>query len=375
MFPKDRYASAAMRHIGCTQCPRRRIQVPDRNVERGLNALGVAVFVVDADMCIQFHNGAAISLFGHGLRGKMLATFVPNKRCIRTVEEVIDGRSSASVSIKLQIVAPTTFRMTATRLVPILGQEDDPGVVVSFEDISHVLEAKQMRSDFVANVSHELRSPLTTLGGMIETLQGHARYDPDAMTRFLDLMETEATRMARIIDDLLSLSKLQSVERYAPTERVELPPVIDAVVKLLAPIIDNEKVTVEMDFTPDMKPVTGDPHELGQVFRNLIENAAKYSRNGAVIRIEGCNDSREPDMVCIAVSDEGDGIAPEHISRLTERFYRIDKDRSRDKGGTGLGLAIVKHILMRHRGRLQIDSEVGKGSVFTALLPIAAGQL
>ncbi|MEM7441167.1 MAG: ATP-binding protein [Pseudomonadota bacterium] len=348
--------------------------MPDRNVERVLNALSVAVFVVDADQRIQFNNAAAVSLFGPGPRGRMLASYVPNKRCIRAVEEVIDGRSSASVSVTLQLAVPTTFRMTATHLSPLPDQDELPGVVVSFEDVSHVLEARQMRSDFVANVSHELRSPLTTLGGIIETLQGHARYDPDATTRFLDLMETESQRMARIIDDLLSLSKLQSVERYAPTDPVDLPPVIEGVAALLGPILESEKVTLQLEFAPDLRTVFGDVHELGQVFRNLIENAAKYSRNGSVVRVEGRNDKRDPQNLHVTVTDQGDGIAPEHISRLTERFYRIDKGRSRDKGGTGLGLAIVKHILMRHRGRLQIDSEVGKGSAFTVILPIAVAQ-
>lgn len=347
--------------------------MPDRNVERVLDALSVAVFVVDADQRIQFHNAAAVSLFGPSPRGQVLASYVPNKRCLRAVDDVIEGQASASVSVTLQIIVPTTFRMTATRLSPLPDQTDDPGVVVSFEDISHVLEAKQMRSDFVANVSHELRSPLTTLGGMIETLQGHARYDPDATTRFLDLMETEAVRMARIIDDLLSLSKLQSVERYAPTEPIDLPPVVHGVVKLLDPIFDAENVTVKLDFMPDLKGIFGDAHELGQVFRNLIENAAKYSHSGTVIRVEGRNDIKDPGMVRVTIVDEGEGIAPEHISRLTERFYRIDKGRSRDKGGTGLGLAIVKHILARHRGRLQIDSEVGKGSTFAVYLPVATG--
>lgn len=342
----------------------------DRNVERVLNGLSVAVFVVDADQTIQFRNGAAVSLFGPGTRGRKLAAFVPNKRCIRAVEDVIDGEATASVTVRLQLVVPTSFRMTATRLEAD-AKDEETRVVVNFEDISHVLEAQQMRSDFVANVSHELRSPLTTLNGFIETLQGHARYDPDATTRFLDLMELEAARMARLIDDLLSLSKVQSAERYAPTEPVEIPPLIENVATLLGPILETEQVTLGLEFDAGMGQVFGDAHELGQVFRNLIENAAKYSHAHAHITVRGGRDAREPGMVRVTVTDQGEGIAPEHIARLTERFYRIDKGRSRDKGGTGLGLAIVKHILMRHRGRLQIDSTLGQGSAFSVLLPAA----
>lgn len=345
----------------------------DGNVERVLDGLSVAVFAVDADQVILFRNAAAVSLFGAGTRGRKLAAFVPNKRCIRAVEDVIDGQGKASVNVTLQLVVPTTFRMTATRLDPAKGS-NEVQVVVSFEDVSHVMEAAQMRSDFVANVSHELRSPLTTLSGFIETLQGHARYDPDATTRFLDLMETEASRMARLIDDLLSLSKLQSGERYAPTEPVKLAPMLDGVVTMLEPILQAEGVELEQAIADDLPAVYGDALELSQVFRNLLENAAKYSPEGSLVRLAAARDTQDPERVRITVADQGDGIAPEHISRLTERFYRVDKGRSRDKGGTGLGLAIVKHILMRHRGLLQIDSQPGAGSTFSVLLPAIAGQ-
>lgn len=341
-----------------------------RNVERVLNGLSVAVFIVDADQTITFRNGAAASLFGPGLMGRKLAAVVPNKRCIRAVENVIDGVEQTTVSVTLQLAVPTAFRMTATRL-EARKSERDVSVAVSFEDVSHVREAEQMRSDFVANVSHELRSPLTTLGGFIETLQGHARYDPEATTRFLDLMEIEALRMGRLIDDLLSLSKVQSTERYAPTDTVDLCAVIDGVVAALGPVFDAEEARVDLQVDDDLPKVYGDAHELGQVFRNLIENAAKYSRRGTTVRIHLGLDAQEPNLLSVSIADESDGIAQEHISRLTERFYRVDKGRSRDKGGTGLGLAIVKHIVTRHRGRLRIDSTPGQGSVFTVLLPVA----
>lgn len=346
--------------------------MPHANVEKVLNALGIAVFIVDADQTILFRNEAAVSLFGPNVRGRKLSSFVPNKRCIRAVEAVIEGQEAARVSVTLQLAVPTSFRMVATRLEP-----DQPGgevnVAVSFEDVTHVLEAEQMRSDFVANVSHELRSPLTALSGFIETLQDHARHDPEATNRFLELMAQEAGRMRRLIDDLLSLSKVQGSERYAPTEAVALRPIVEGVIAALGHLFEEEGVSVEARFDPALRPVYGDAHELGQVFRNLLENAAKYSREGARIIVEAVPDPLEPDMMRIAVSDEGEGIPPEHIGRLTERFYRIDKGRSRSKGGTGLGLAIVKHILTRHRGRLRIESEVGRGSTFTVLLPAAGG--
>ncbi len=342
----------------------------DRKIESILDALSVAVFIVDANQTIVYRNSASVSLFGTGIRTKKLAHFVPNKRCIRAVEDVLDGQDRESVDVRLQLVVPTSFRMT---VVPLNtdGNRSDASAVVSFEDVSHILEAEQMRTDFVANVSHELRSPLTALYGFIETLQGPARTDKQASDRFLGLMEKEAARMARLIDDLLSLSKLQSGERYAPTEKVAINPIVERVVASLAPILDKEQASVVTDLSADLPDVFGNVDELTQVFSNLIENAAKYARVGATVFVSSAIDDKEPDMVRITVVDQGEGIAPEHIARLTERFYRIDKGRSRDKGGTGLGLAIVKHILMRHRGRLQIDSVVGQGSTFSVVLPRA----
>lgn len=340
----------------------------DQKITSILDALSVAVFIVDANQVIVYRNSASVSLFGSGLRTKKLAHFVPNKRCLRAVEDVLDGEDGQSVDVRLQLVVPTSFRMT---VVPLNanGDRSDSSAVVSFEDVSHILEAEQMRTDFVANVSHELRSPLTALYGFIETLQGPARNDERASDRFLLLMEKEAARMARLIDDLLSLSKLQSGERYAPTDRIALNPIIERVAASLAPILENEQATVVTNLSEGLPDVFGSIDELTQVFSNLIENAAKYSHAGAQVSVSSSIDKKEPDMVRITVSDQGEGIAPEHIARLTERFYRIDKGRSRDKGGTGLGLAIVKHILMRHRGRLQIDSVVGEGSTFSVVLP------
>ena len=342
----------------------------DQKIESILDALNVAVFIVNVDQAIVYRNSASIRLFGTGFHTKKLAHFVPNTRCIRAVEDVLDGKSRQSVEVCLQLVVPTSFRMTAVPL-DSNGDGSDVSAVVSFEDVSHILEAEQMRTDFVANVSHELRSPLTALHGFIETLQGPARSDERASSRFLQLMEKEAARMARLIDDLLSLSKVQSSERFAPTDKVSLNPIIERLSASLEPILEKEQTIVETALAANLPDVFGNADELTQVFSNLIENAAKYSSPGTTISVSSAIDEREPDMLRITVADQGEGIEPEHIARLTERFYRIDKGRSRDKGGTGLGLAIVKHILMRHRGRLQIDSIQGQGSTFSVVLPIS----
>lgn len=339
-----------------------------KSVEAILNGLSVAVFVVDSDHTILFRNSASTALFGTGVRGKLLGSFVPHARCLSAVDGVLDGAVARSVEVKIQLAVPTLFKVTIIRMDPDVEPEAAQAVV-SFEDISHIREAQQMRSDFVANVSHELRSPLTALSGFIETLQGPARGDLEAGDRFLGLMEQEAERMARLIDDLLSLSKLQAQERLAPTEPVDLGGVLERVIAALEPIIKREGAELRLKVAPGLPQTFGEEDNLTQVFRNLIENAVKYSRPGTTVEVRAAPSSSDPGMIKIAIRDQGDGIAPEHIARLTERFYRIDKGRSRDKGGTGLGLAIVKHILVRHRGRLQIESEIGQGSEFIVYLP------
>ena len=229
-----------------------------------------------------------------------------------------------------------------------------------------------MRHDFVANVSHELRSPLTALSGFVETLQGNAANNKEARERFLGMMSNEADRMARLIGDLLSLSKLQASERVAPTEQVDLFKILSSVSSSLSGLAERNLIKLKLNFSNFMPLVTGDADELTQVFQNLIENAIKYSGNGSVVSVSFKPPKEGESHLCISIEDTGEGIDPAQIPRLTERFYRVDKGRSRAQGGTGLGLAIVKHILIRHRGWLKISSQLGKGSVFAVYLPVFA---
>jgi len=340
------------------------------SVEAVLNGLKVAVFMVDRDHQVLFRNAASGQLFGVGLRGRKLDDFISSKKCLKALDQVLAGEAQVSVDIKLQLVVPTSFSVTVVRMNPDAPLADAKAIV-SLEDVSHIREAEQMRSDFVANVSHELRSPLTALYGFIETLQGPAKDDADARERFLGLMETEAQRMARLIDDLLSLSKVQAAERVAPDELLAIGPLLRRVIAALEPIIAKEKSHVVLELAEALPLVHGDMDELTQVFSNLIENAVKYGRPDSSVTVKAWVVGN---MLRICVADQGEGIAPKHITRLTERFYRIDKGRSRSKGGTGLGLAIVKHILMRHRGTLEITSEPENGSEFCAVLPVAVQE-
>lgn len=248
------------------------------------------------------------------------------------------------------------------------------GVMLSFEDVTQVESAGQMRRDFVANVSHELKTPLTALLGFIETiLHGPAHDDPVARDRFLRIMESEAERMNRLVGDLLSLNRVEATERMRPTARVDLTALVQSVLHGLKGIAEDAGLVVEADLTDVPVVVPGDEDQLRQVLTNLIENAIKYGAEGGKIVISLAPAAYHPRLRCdtveLSVRDFGAGFDPVHIPRLTERFYRVDSHRSRERGGTGLGLAIVKHIVGRHRGRIQIDAAPGLGATFRVLLP------
>jgi len=240
--------------------------------------------------------------------------------------------------------------------------------VIIFRDQSEVRRIDRMRADFIANASHELRTPLASVAGFIETLRGPARNDAAARDQFLQIMQAQTGRMARLIDDLLSLSRLEMKPFFDASERVDLVPLLGGVVDALSPLAAETGVTLERQFGDGPAIVAGTRDELIQVFENLIENACKYGRSGG--RVEIAIDRAGADSgVDVSVRDFGDGIPEEHIPRLTERFYRVDADSSRGQKGTGLGLAIVKHILTRHRARLSIRSRMGEGSTFTVHFP------
>ncbi len=332
-----------------------------------LNSLGLAVLVIDEDQTVIFKNHASKKRFGQGTTGSPLSDVISDKKLARTVQSVLDGIKYATVDIRFQDVVPMLFRVNIARLEPT-RKHPFLRAVISFEDISHIREAEQMRSDFVANVSHELRSPLTSLYGFIETLQAGAIDDPQANKRFLDLMGNEAKRMARLIDDLLSLSKIQAIEHEPPKDSVDLMPLLSSVISTLEPPSLQEDTKVELAPCTGPALVIGDSDKLTQVFYNLIENAIKYSRSGTVVRVR-VEPDEEPGKCVVHITDTGAGIEPKHIPRLTERFYRVDKGRSRKVGGTGLGLAIVKHILVGHRGKLRIESTPDVGSTFSVVLP------
>lgn len=267
----------------------------------------------------------------------------------------------------------------AARALSVALPRGARGVLLALREETEQVMIERMRSDFVANASHEIRNPLAALVGFIETLQGPARDDAEAREAFLAIMAEETTRMTRLVDDLLSLSRIELAADQPPTETSDVLAILGLVIDRLQPIAARQGVTIERPATDRLPPVQGTPDQLHQLFTNLIDNAVKYGGTDKTVTVDtrlldpapvSAGALADRPAIAVSVIDEGPGIAAEHIPRLTERFYRVDRARSRSAGGTGLGLAIVKHIVRHHRGELRIESELGQGSRFTVLLPI-----
>lgn len=380
---------------------RRELEAVAAANERILASLPDPLILLDDERRILRVNPAAEALFDdQRLVGRDLIAVLRNPSLIEAVDAVLAGGAGRLVEFSLPVPVERVF---SARIEPLDDQADaamadGAAALIALHDLTRIKRADQMRADFVANASHELRTPLSTLLGFIETLRGPARDDAAARDRFLGIMHEQASRMSRLVADLLSLSRIELNEHSPPTDRVALSRTLAGVADALQFKAAEKGMTIALaPDLADLPPVIGDADELAQVFQNLIDNAVKYGREGTAVRVTGQfipAGSAAPridrpgeqrtipaprrlpgDAVAIAVEDEGEGIAREHLSRLTERFYRIDTARSRDLGGTGLGLAIVKHIVNRHRGAIKIDSAVGKGSTFTVYLPAATERL
>ena len=343
-----------------------------------LNALLAAVplpsLAIDASERIIAANADALTLIGQQARGQNYVTMLRQPALLEAIETTLtDGMARTSQYLSNDGAQDTTFRASC-RTVQGLGQGAAGVVLVSFEDITDKEQAGQMRRDFVANVSHELRTPLTALMGFIETLRGPARNDPEAAPRFLDIMQTEAERMNRLVGDLMSLNRVEGNERVRPTQSVVLNDILNSTLHALQRLASDAEVAFEVEYPESPVSMIADGDQLKQVFTNIIMNAIKYGGSGGRVTLRVTESIREPVLrapgVRIQIIDYGAGIDPIHLPRLTERFYRADDHRSKELGGTGLGLAIVKHIINRHRGRLRVKSELGKGTTFTAILPI-----
>lgn len=329
-------------------------------------AVADPLIIFDHAATIVHANAAAFAAFGGIAPGISLSLKFRAPEMQALLDGVLSGNvASDVVDYTEKLPVERAYRVSASSV----GHGTDLYVLV-FKDQSEARRIDRMRADFIANASHELRTPLASISGFIETLRGPARNDPAAREQFLQIMQNQTGRMARLIDDLLSLSRLEMKPYLKPGTEVDLRQTVDSVIDSLAPLARENNVVIERDFADGPLDVPGDRDELFQVFENLLENACKYGQSGGrvIVSIALGDDGSEPG-VDVTIRDFGPGIPEEHIPRITERFYRIDVETSRTQKGTGLGLSIVKHILTRHNARLTIRSEVGKGAAFSVHLP------
>ncbi|MBS0561062.1 MAG: two-component sensor histidine kinase [Proteobacteria bacterium] len=335
------------------------------------------LIVLGADNEVRRANPAARTAFGGDL-----ALVLRHPALRGAIDRALSQNTPQNAELVLPVPVP---REVDARVIPMDPPVADGGrALVVLSDRSRERAVERMRADFVANASHELRTPLASLIGFIDTLRGPAADDPPAQQRFLGIMAEQAARMNRLIDDLLSLSRIELMEHQPPSGTVDLGALLPRLAAGFEPRLGARGNTLDLAVAPGLPPLTADADQIAQVVQNLLENAVKYGREGGAVRLSAARadppaqpgaplDRRWPARpgVVLSVADQGAGIPRQHLPRLTERFYRVDTGRSRAAGGTGLGLAIVKHVVNRHRGQLLIESEEGVGTTVSVWLPLA----
>ncbi len=365
--------AAVSEALGSSQRARKELTASDAGKEAVLAALPYPLLTLTAERKVTRANLAAKELFDVRLEGADLISVLREPALLSAAEAVLAGAESRTLEFTIAGGLMQHFVAQVRRLPVALP--DRTIAILALQDITSLKRAEQLRADFVANASHELKTPLASLMGFIETLDGAARDDPEARARFLPIMAEQSVRMAHLVEDLLSLSRIEMHEHTPPRDVVELTGLLKRVATTLSLKAEKRQIALVVQAARPLAAY-GDEEELVQVFQNLVDNAIKYGQPNSKVSIEvaaeeGQAAAQGRSMVSVSVIDQSEGIPREHLPRLTERFYRVDTARSRALGGTGLGLAIVKHIVSRHRGRLEIRSELGKGSVFTVHLRAA----
>jgi two-component system, OmpR family, phosphate regulon sensor histidine kinase PhoR len=346
-------------------------------IEQLIGGLPGAAIVLDREGRVIAFNEAATGIAPALQRGEpaLIALRMPD--LVDAIRRAAKRREPQRVEFFERVPLDRWFEAFVTPVRLATGGEGAIDILLmTFNDLTPLRRVEEMRADFIANASHELRTPLAALLGFIETLQGTARDDTEARAKFLAIMQGQATRMARLIDDLLSLSRIELNVHLQPNTPVDLAPIVRQVVDGLQTLARDRGVEIKVAVPPDTLMVLGERDELIRALENLVENALKYGAAGKRVDIIVSNAQTRAGTpeARVAVRDYGPGIAPEHLPRLTERFYRVDVADSRAQGGTGLGLALVKHVLNRHGGRLTIESTLGAGAAFTMHLPLRTGD-
>ncbi len=329
-----------------------------------LNAVPLPILIIGEDHKISFANHSALELLGDDIVGNDAYLYLRQSKIVDAIHQIFDSGKKHAGVVRYMNKQKRSFDVTVSRVSGTGGDDVPTQAMAFFYEITSMLQTEQMRVDFVANASHELRTPLSSLIGFIETLQGPAKDDLPAHERFLKIMQSEAERMVRLIDDLLSLSKIEMSRHEVPETIVNLDAMIQSVVMTAEATGKERGIKFKTSIEDNSTKVIADPDQLMQVLINLTVNAAKYADRDTKVHVSA-EPTKNKKQVCISIRDEGPGISKEHLARLTERFYRVDDARSRKMGGTGLGLAIVKHILIRHDSILDVESELGKGTTFS----------
>ena len=346
-------------------------------IEQLIDGLPEAAIVLDREGRVIAFNEMAISIASALRRGEPALIALRMPELVDAIRRAIRRHEPQRVEFFERVPLDRWFEAFVTPVTLTLGAGGTADILVmTFNDLTPLRRVEEMRADFIANASHELRTPLAALLGFIETLQGPAKDDPVARDKFLGIMQGQATRMARLIDDLLSLSRIELNAHLQPSTPVDLAPIVRQVVDGLQMLARDRGVEIKVALSPDTLTVLGDRDELIRALENLIENALKYGAAGKRVDVTVGRAQTRAGLpeAHVSVRDYGPGISPEHLPRLTERFYRVDVADSRAQGGTGLGLALVKHVLNRHGGRLTIESTPGAGATFTMHIPLHAAD-
>lgn len=320
-----------------------------------------------------YANKQAQSIFSINKFDQDISAIIRNPYLLEAINSVAETKGQKYIQHTERTPIERQFSVNLAWLPKETGDRG-PTILAHFRDLTEQERLNRMRADFIANASHELRTPIASLMGFIETLQGPARNDEVARDRFLAIMASQGKRMTSLVDDLLSLSRVEMNAHKIPNDEIDLVSLLRSTVDVLSPLAKEQNIRLELIQPEDPFVAYGERNELAQVFQNLVHNAIKYGREDGYVRISFKNaefDKNRQQKVCVEIKDNGLGIEAHHIPRLTERFYRVDVEESREKGGTGLGLAIVKHIITHHRGELKITSDHGSGSTFSVLLPKA----
>lgn len=335
---------------------------------QALNNLPTPIMIIAENYSISFANAAASDIMNQDLEDQDVFLYLRQPEIVSAIMDAVDHHQKSEKTLRYNTADERSFDVS---IQPISKKNSikNGRAIIFFYEVTRLLQTEQMRVDFVANASHELKTPLASIMGFIETLQGPAKDDPEAAERFLGIMQRESERMSRLIADLLSLSRIEMERHRVPTEEVNVEAMIKHVVSSLVDKAAGRQITLQAEADAQLPKVLADSDQLLQVLLNLVSNACKYADEATVVHVGAV--LTKSDTVKFFIRDEGPGIAPEHLVRLTERFYRVDTARSRKMGGTGLGLAIVKHILLRHNSRLDIESTVPNGTTFSfELTPI-----